>query len=64
MKNYKVLKVDCCYTCNWSELFDDVKGYDWCKHPDAKKIMNNLTGSGEIEPIGICDNFDDEIRGN
>ena len=56
MINYKLQVMDCCYQCNYGMFYDEITGYEWCRHPDNK--------GKEIEPIGVCDNYDDEIRGN
>lgn len=57
MKNYRKLPHrDCCFYCNsydWNMNFDMYK----CNYPGVSPNV-------EIEPDGICDNFDDEIRGN
>jgi hypothetical protein len=57
MKNYRKLPYrDCCYYCNW---FRQETLIDICVHPSLKFKDQN-----EVEVDGICDYFDDEIRGN
>ncbi len=53
--NYRTIKyVPCCYYCKYFvDFFEDDP---YCKHPKMDEKL--------VEPIGICDNFDDEQSGN
>ncbi len=53
--NYRTIKyVPCCYYCKYFvDFFEDDP---YCKHPKMDEKL--------VEPIGICDNFDDEQIGN
>lgn len=59
MKNYKLTPYkDCCYHCNYFVDYDPKYDNPYCKCQDDKSRIVF------VSPLGICDDFDDEIRGN
>jgi hypothetical protein len=53
--NYRKIEyVPCCYNCIYFVDFDEDDPY--CCHPKMDQKI--------VEPIGICNYFDGEIRGN